>query len=88
MRQNSTKNGTNTSVKVHAIVENGIMIEVRGNVYFLPYNSNPWFKNAKIVDIFDIEPVGHTGIRWNTLDVDLSIESLTHPEKYPLIAKY
>jgi len=87
MKQNSTTNGTNTSVKVHAIVANGIMIEAHSNVYFLPYNSNPWFENAKVADVFDIESVGHTGIRWNALDVDLSIESLIHPEKYPLIAK-
>ena len=87
MKQNSTTNGTNTSVKVHAIVANGITIEVYGNIYFLPYNSNPWFENAKVTDVFNIEPVGCTGVRWDALDVDLSIDSLTHPEKYPLIAK-
>ena len=87
MKQNSTIGGINTSVKVHAIVSNGIMIEAYGNSYFLPYSSNPWFENAKITDVFNIEPVGRTGIRWDNLDVDLAIESLTHPEKYPLIAK-
>ena len=88
MKQNSKINGTNTSVRVHAIIPNGIMIEVYGNVYFLPYNTNPWFENAKISDVFNIEPVGRTGVRWDALDVDLAIESLMHPEKYPLIAKY
>jgi len=87
MKQNSKINGTNTSVKVHAIVSNGIMIEAYGKEYFLPYNSNPWFENAKIYDVFNIEPVGRTGVRWDALDVDLAIESLIHPEKYPLIAK-
>ena len=87
MKQNSIVSGTNTSVKVHAIVSNGIMIEAYGNTYFLPYKSNPWFENAKITDVFNIEPVGYTGIRWDALDVDLSIESLTNPERYPLIAK-
>jgi hypothetical protein len=87
MKQNSKANGTSASVKVLAIVSNGVTIEVHGKVYFLPYISNPWFENARVADIFDIEPVGRTGIRWKTLDVDLSIESLIHPEKYPLIAK-
>ena len=87
MKQNSTTNGTNTSVKVHAIVANGITIEAYGNVYFLPYYSNPWFENAKVSDVFNIEPVGRTGIRWEKLDVDLSLDSLIHPEKYPLIAR-
>ena len=87
MKENSKKNGPNTSVKVHAIVSNGIIIEAYGNIHFLPYNSNPWFEHASIADIFNIEPVGRTGIRWDSLDVDLAIESLTHPEKYPIIAK-
>jgi len=87
MKQNSKTNGISTSVKVHAIVSNGIMIEVYGNVYFLPYSTNPWFENAKISDVFNIESVGHNGVRWDALDVDLALESLVHPEKYPLIAK-
>jgi hypothetical protein len=27
------------------------------------------------------------GIRWENLDVDLEIESLMYPEKYPLVMK-
>ena len=88
MKQYSTKNGSDTSVKVHAIVSNGITLEVKGITYFLPYNSNPWFVNAKVADVFNVEMMGKDGIRWDALDVDLEIESLIYPEKYPLIAKY
>jgi len=88
MKQNLTTSGINTSVKVHAIVSNGITVEAFGNIYFLPYTSNPWFENAKISDVFNIQPVGNIGIRWDTLDVDLAIESLKYPDKYPLVMKY
>ena len=44
MKQTSTTNGINTSVKVHAIVSDGITIEAFGKSYFLSYSSNPWFK--------------------------------------------
>ena len=87
MNQNLKANGTNTSVKVISIVSNGIFIEAFGKEYFLSYTSNPWFIHARIVDIFNIEPVGRLGVRWDALDVDLAIECLNHPEKYPLIAK-
>jgi hypothetical protein len=30
---------------------------------------------------------GDDSIRWDSLDVDLEIESFLHPEKYPLICK-
>jgi hypothetical protein len=69
---------------VHAIVSNGITLEVSGKTFFLPYNSNPWFEKAKVEDVFDVEMYGSDGIRWDALDVDLEIESLIHPEKYPL----
>jgi len=88
MKKDLTKDGQNTSVKVHAIVANGITIEVLGSTYFLPYNSNPWFKNAKVSDVFNVEMLGNMGIRWENLDVDLAIDSLKYPERYPLIAKY
>jgi hypothetical protein len=75
------------SVKVHAIAANGITIEAQGNTYFLPYSTHPWFENAKVSDVFNVEPVGTNGIRLDTLDVDLAIESMIHSEKYPLMAK-
>ena len=87
MKQNLKKFGENTSVKVHSIVSNGITIEAFGSVYFLPYTKNPWFRNATIKDVFNVEPVGDIGIRWDALDVDLAIESFIYPEKYPLIMK-
>jgi hypothetical protein len=87
MSKNSKTDGTAISVKVHAIVENGITIEVKGNTFFLPYHSYPWFEKAKVSDVFQVEMFGNDGIHWDNLDVDLEIESLIHPEKYPLIAK-
>ncbi|GHV21813.1 hypothetical protein FACS189428_2850 [Clostridia bacterium] len=87
MKKNLTNNGMNTSVKVHAIVPTGITLEVKGQTFFLPYNSNPWFEKAKVADVFNVEMLGDHGIRWDSLDVDLEINSLLYPEKYPLIAK-
>jgi len=78
----------NSSVKVNAVMSNGIVVEVMGSSFFLPCNSNPWFEKAAIADVFNVEMVGKTGIRWDRLDVDLAIDSLQNPEKYPLIAKY
>jgi len=48
MKQNLKTNGTDTSVKVNAIVSDGIMIEAYGNGYFLPYNSKKISFDCKI----------------------------------------
>jgi hypothetical protein len=65
----------------------GIFISVLEKDYFVSFNRLPWFRNAKVSDIMDVSMMGRAGIRWDALDVDLEIESLIHPEKYPLIIK-
>ncbi|MCQ2249789.1 MAG: DUF2442 domain-containing protein [Bacteroidales bacterium] len=65
----------------------GLMISVMGNDYFISYNRAPWFKDAKISDVLNVQMEGRSAIVWPTLDVDLEIESLKHPERYPLVMK-
>jgi ribosomal protein S1 len=87
MKESLLKNGNRISVKVQAIVSEGIVLDVSGKSYFLSYTANPWFKDAKISDVFDVEPVSDVGVRWKNLDVDLAINSFINPQKYPLTAK-
>jgi hypothetical protein len=88
MKQTSKKNGTGTFVKVHAITPTGIALETNEGDFFLSYSKNPWFRDAKVSDVFNVEMCcGDEGIRWDALDVDLEMESLKHPEKYPLVMK-
>ena len=52
--------------------------------YFLPYERCPWFEKAPAKDVFNMTFDGED-LRWPALDVDLEIDSLRHPERYPLI---
>ena len=88
MKPNSEKIGTSTLAKVLTITSGGVLIEIEEGEFFLPYSRVPWFKNAPVSDVLNVEMNGKRSIRWNKLDVDLEIESLLHPEKYPLVAKY
>jgi hypothetical protein len=65
----------------------GIFISVSGNDYYVSYDRLPWFKNASVSDIFNVKMCGNEGIRWDALDVDLEIDSLKYPERYPLVMK-
>ena len=87
MKSNLKENTENTLVSVRSIMPDGIFLSVLGSDYYLSYDRLPWFKDAKISDIFNVAMYGTDGIRWEALDVDLGIDSLKHPEKYPLIAK-
>ena len=70
-----------------AINREGIMISLEGNNYFLSYNRVPWMKDATINEVLDVRMSGNNAIEWPKLDVDLEVESLRHPERYPLLIK-
>ncbi len=63
----------------------GIWLLVNNIEYFLSFKEYPWFQQAKISDIYDVELLHKTHLHWPGLDVDLELQSLDSPEKYPLI---
>ena len=87
MKQNSNKNTGNTLVKILSINAEGVSLSVSGKVYFISYDRVPWFRNARVSEVLNVSMMGRMGIRWEDLDVDLEIDSLEHPEKYPHVVK-
>ena len=87
MKNDSENNTSNTSVSVLMINGQGIMITVGGRDYFWSYNRIPWMREASIKDVLNVQMCGDEAIEWPALDVDLEIESLRHPERYPLLIK-
>jgi len=54
---------------------------------FLSYEEFPWFRDAsigKVVNVIEPSP-GH--FYWPDLDVDLGLETIRHPERFPLKAQ-
>ena len=78
---------TISEIEVTNISQHGIWLYMRDTEYFLPFDEYPWFKDAKVGDIMEVELLNDHHIRWKDLDVDLDVESLVDPEKYPLIYK-
>ena len=76
-----------TSVAVLMINAQGMLITVQGQDYFLSYNRVPWLREARISSVLNVRMSGPRAIEWPELDVDLELESLKHPERYPLIIK-
>ena len=83
-----SRNNTNSiSVGVLMINDRGLMLSVQGQDYFLSYNRVPWMRDATINEVLDVRMSGKNAIEWPRLDVDLEVDSLRHPERYPLIIK-
>ena len=78
--------GKNTSkVEILNISPQGIWIYVSGKEYFLKYEDYPWFRDAKISAVYNIDLTSPNHLYWPDLDVDLEVESLGKPESYPLV---
>ena len=60
----------------------GMAVLVNGKEYFLRYADFPWFEYCNAVELRDMT-ADRWGVYWNTLDIDLSIESLENPERFP-----
>lgn len=86
--QTTLKNNTkDTSASVLMINGQGILLSVCGQDYFLSYNRIPWMRNASINEVLDVRMCGRNAIEWPALDIDLEIESLRYPERYPLLIR-
>jgi hypothetical protein len=52
---------------------------------FLAFEDFPWFRDASIGALARIDRPAEGHLRWPELDVDLTIESIEHPERFPLV---
>ena len=84
----SRKPGTHTSappVEVLGISPHGVWLWVEGREFLLTFDRHPWFRDATIAQIHHVELLQGVHLRWPDLDVDIAVDSLVHPEKYPLV---
>ena len=85
----SGKPGKRTSVvKVSRRTPEGFWLAIGAQEDFVPFDRFPWFRSASIDDLRKVELEGPNHLRWPELDVDLAVESLSHPEHFPLVSKH
>ncbi len=74
-------------VEITNISSHGIWLFTEGKELFLSYEDFPWFKDVSIKKILNVEEIRRGHFYWPELDVDLSIEIIEHPERFPLKAR-
>ena len=83
----SKKPGRDTlAAEILGVTAHGVWLLTDDAEYFLSHKHYPWFKGARLEDIFLVKKTGRNHLHWPALDVDLEISSLAHPEKYPLVS--
>lgn len=80
--------GINTSpVEVTHISNNGIWLLAHNEELFLSYDDFPWFLDAPVKAIMHVEEPSEGHFYWPDLDIDISLDSIRSPEKFPLKSK-
>jgi hypothetical protein len=80
--------GTSTlAVEVTHVSKHGLWLLLGDEELLLPFTEFPWFKDATIEQLCDVDWPSPDHLYWPQLDVDLSIESIRHPERFPLVSK-
>jgi hypothetical protein len=76
--------GANTSVvEVTHIDTRGLWLYVDGKEHYMPFDEFPWFADATVRQISHVERHSLDTFHWPDLDVDLTLDMIDHPEKYP-----
>lgn len=76
-----------SEVEVTNVSAHGFWLMLDAEELFVPFTEFPWFKEAPISKLTHVERPRPHHLYWPELDVDLSVESLRHPEQFPLMAK-
>jgi hypothetical protein len=81
---NSLAHGNHTSkTEVTHISPHGIWLLANGKELFMSYEDFPWFKDQPVRVIHNVEEPSEGHFYWPDIDVDLSVNIIEDPSRYP-----
>lgn len=80
--------GNNTSeAEVTHISKQGIWLMLGEREMFMSFEHFPWFRSAPLAAVQDVQGPSSRHLYWPQLDVDVAVESIEFPERFPLVSK-
>ncbi|NOS89557.1 MAG: DUF2442 domain-containing protein [Methylococcaceae bacterium] len=81
--------GTNISqVEVLGLSKHGFWLLLdEEDELFVPFSEFPWFRKASVEQLFQVDRPQPHHLYWPELDIDLHVDSIRHPEQFPLVSK-
>ena len=84
----SGKRGKPTSaVELSNVSPYGIWLLLDDKELFLSFKDFPWFADATINQLASVKIPNPGHVFWPELDIDISVESIKNPKRYPLVSK-
>ncbi len=73
-----------SNVEVTHVSSHGIWVLADEKEYFLSYEEFPWFRDSPLKKILNVTELSPGHLYWRDLDVDLGLESMEYPQRFPL----
>jgi hypothetical protein len=67
-------------------LKHGSWLLLEAEELFVPFAEFPWF-SAPIGKLLNVERPSPDHLYWPELDVDLAVDSIRHPERFPLVSR-
>lgn len=84
----SAQRGKNTSAaEVTNVSALGFWLLIADRERFVAFDQFPWFRDASIGQLVNVELASPHHLHWPDLDIDLAVDSIDRPEEFPLVSK-
>jgi hypothetical protein len=85
--KSATPGQSTSPVEVTNVSPHGFWLFVHERELFVPFKEFPWSREASVREITNVELPSPHHLYWPELDIDLAVESIESPEKYPLVSE-
>jgi len=73
--------------EVTNISRHGFWLLLGEEELFVSFSEFPWFKDAPVSKLTKVERLQPHHLYWPDLDIDLAVDSIRHPEQFPLVSR-
>jgi hypothetical protein len=80
----STPGAATSVAEVTSISALGFWLLVEDREYFVPFDDYPTFRQGTVAQIYYFEHHAPDQIYWPELDVDIDLNALAEPDRFPL----
>jgi hypothetical protein len=85
--RSATRGKPTSVVEVTNVSKHGFWLLIGDRERFLAFEHFPWFRDVSIGQLCNVELPHAHHLYWPDLDVDVAVESIDHPERFPLVSK-
>lgn len=83
----ATPGSSTSEAEITHISRHGLWLMLGDRELFMSFEHFPWFRTASVEAVQDVQWPHGRHLYWPQLDIDVAVESIEFPERFPLVAK-